>query len=169
MFNNTHPLSDLNYKKKAKTMHRIPPKPNFEKMHFHTSDAGLAVKEYQQNKGFQRLPQTKERIRTLLLKFPHGIEMGKFTVRYLEAFEEELVPQAFGFQNLMELLKSLYEMIDMKPKVVKERKIVIAKSSKSKGKIYCKISLYIAFLPFISSVYVNFPLSFCLAATCTQM
>lgn len=134
-----YPIPGLKYCKNSKTMHRIPPKLIPEEMPSYTRDRGLAVKEYQQHGGFRHLSQIKERINLLLLKFPCGIELEKLPAKYHETFRKEIVPHAFGFLNLMEMLKSLHEVMDMRPDGVGERRVVIAKAHRYKGKIFRKI------------------------------
>lgn len=116
-----------------------------------TSDRDLIVKHQQQSGDVHDFGLIKERIKILLLNFPMGIELEKFSKQYLEAFGEEFSPQSFGFQNLMEMFKSLCEMIELKRKRVKERKVVILKSSGSKGKMFCTKIIFksVTFLHFI--------------------
>lgn len=63
--------------------------------------------------------------------FPLNIKL-KITVKYQEAFGEEFVPHVFGFLNLV-MVQSPCEMMDMRSKVAREQRVVIPKSSKSKG------------------------------------
>lgn len=66
----------------------------------------------------------------MLLTSLAAVELDDLTVKYKEAFEGELVPQAFGFLDVMWMLKGLYEVVDMRPSVAREQKTVTAKSSR---------------------------------------
>lgn len=113
-------------------------------------DRDSAVKHQQQSGNVHDFGLIKERIKILMFSFPLGIELEKFSTQYLEAFEEELSPQSFGFKSFMEMFKSLCDMIELKPKEMKERKMVILKSPRSKGKMFFKIICkLVTFLHFI--------------------
>lgn len=113
---------------KKTTMKRLDPKPDVQKILNCTNNKTFASQ--------QLLSQTKKKIMAVLEKNPQGINLRKFGMAFKEEFGERLVPSMFGFSNVMGMLRSLHDTVDMKLMESNNQMLLFPKSGKSKGKLY---------------------------------
>ena len=79
---------------------------------------------------------TKDKILFVLEKKQRGIELEKLSTAFEEEFGDWLIPSKFGFSDLVEMLKSLDDIVDIKLMQSNNQMLLFPKSGKVKDKIY---------------------------------
>lgn len=124
---------------KKTTMNRMHPKPDVQKMLKCINSGSIASLRH-----VSLLAHTKEKIMTVLEKNPLGIDLEKFNTVFEEEFGEWLLPSLFGFSDVVEMLRSLQDIVDIKLMDSNNQMLLFPKSSKSKGKLYFISVLFIS-------------------------
>lgn len=114
-------------------MHRTPPKLSLENM-AQRMRKGLGGSVLPHQLDLRCLQKTKRNIATLLHRYPMGIELEKFVAEYQDMFREEIIPEAFGYRDVADMLRSLHQIVDQRRKV-KVRKVLFAKPRRGEGKM----------------------------------
>ena len=112
-------------------MSRLRSKPNVKKM--------LKCINTENNTGLQHAnlwQNTKDKILFVLEKKQRGIELEKLSTAFEEEFGDWLIPSKFGFSDLVEMLKSLDDIVDIKLMQSNNQMLLFPKSGKVKDKIY---------------------------------
>ncbi|XP_045117104.1 uncharacterized protein LOC123507886 isoform X2 [Portunus trituberculatus] len=109
-------------------MSRMRPKPDVQKLlKFINNGSNASLQQ------FNTLAPTKRKITTLLKSNPQGIALEKFSTAYEAEFGEWLKPSVFGYSDIVEMLKTLDDIVDMKFFEFSDQMLLFSKSEESKG------------------------------------
>ncbi|MPC84828.1 hypothetical protein E2C01_079578 [Portunus trituberculatus] len=112
-------------------MSRMRPKPDVQKLlKFINNGSNASLQQ------FNTLAPTKRKITTLLKSNPQGIALEKFSTAYEAEFGEWLKPSVFGYSDIVEMLKTLDDIVDMKFFEFSDQMLLFSKSEESKGKFF---------------------------------
>lgn len=72
----------------------------------------------------------------MLIKNPQGIALEKFSTTYEAEYGEWLKPSLFGYSDMVEMLKGMDDIVDMKLIGSTDQMLLFSKAEKIKGNMY---------------------------------